>query len=197
LQTTDQLRLFIALPAPDSVKEAVARAQSDLRKAVPGQEIRWTRPEQFHLTLSFLGKVPLSRVENLITALRDVCEEFAPLTLVSTGIGFFPGARRPRVIWAGVNDANGRLSALWRALQLVTRPFTAEKAEESFSGHITLARVNRVPGGQADALMKAAENLAGTTFGEWTATHVDLMRSELSPQGARHIVLAAVPLAGR
>jgi 2'-5' RNA ligase len=95
-----------------------------------------------------------------------------------------------------VNDANGRLAELSKELDLATRPFSAEKSEEKFAGHVTLARVNRISRAQAETLMKSAERMANTTFGEWTANEVDLMKSELSPQGARHTVVATIALGG-
>lgn len=196
LQTIDQLRLFIALPTPEAIKDALAKAQSELRRAVPNGEIRWTRPEQFHLTLRFLGNVSDSKVEELKLVIQAACGQFAPLKLTAAGIGFFPPKRAPRVIWAGVAEPGGHLVSLWKAVDLATQPFSPEKGEEHFAAHITLARVNRLGRKEADALMKESERFERTIFGEWTVRQVELMRSELSSQGARHSLLAALPLGG-
>jgi 2'-5' RNA ligase len=190
------VRVFIAVSVPDAIRGAIARAQEELRRAVSDDEIRWAKPEQFHLTLKFLGNVDDSRLEELKEAVGKVSEGFSPLGLRAAGIGFFPQGRPPRVVWAGVDESNNRLVALWKALESAMRPFNNEKAEQNFNGHITLARVGRLPRAHAEALVKAADRFEKMTFGEWTAGHVELMRSELSPQGARHTVLAALLLGG-
>src|SRR5262245_11838999 len=51
----DHWRLFIALPIPESIRREIAGIQDELRKALSEQAVRWTRPEQFHLTLRFFG----------------------------------------------------------------------------------------------------------------------------------------------
>jgi 2'-5' RNA ligase len=196
LEKPDQLRLFIAVATPEGVMEALEKAQSELRRAVPGEGIRWTRREQFHLTLKFLGNVRVSQVEELKAALGSVGVSFESLHLVARGLGFFPAGRAPRVVWAGVNDSGGVLVALWKAIELATRPFSGEEPEERFTGHITLGRVNRVGRKETEELMKAARHFEDTMFGEWVAGKVELMRSELSSQGARHSLVAAVPLKG-
>ena len=190
------MRVFIAVSVPNAIRGAIARAQEELRRAVSDDEIRWAKPEQFHLTLKFLGNVDDSRVDELKDAVRKVSEGFASLSLRAAGIGFFPQGRSPRVVWAGVDESNNRLESLWKALESAMRPFNNEKAEQNFNGHITLARVGRLPRAHAEALVKAANRFEKMTFGEWTAGHVELMRSELSPQGARHTVLAALLLGG-
>lgn len=195
MQATEQFRLFLALSTPDQVKRAFEAAQTAIGLGFPDRAARWTRREQFHLTLRFLGSVPSSRIDELVAVTRAACRPFPPLRLTAAGIGFFPNARFPRVLWAGVKDMGDQLVALWTALQVATQPFTGEAAETEFTGHITLARLDRLRRSQAEVLTKSADNFENTVFGEWTVDHLDLMRSELLPQGARHSSLAELPLA--
>src|SRR5205809_984446 len=102
--TPETFRLFIAISVPDKVKDEIEKAQNELRRALPGGSVRWTKREQFHLTLKFLGNVEAPRVEELTESLRRGLEGFAALRLKAEQIGFFPDARRPRVVWAGVQD---------------------------------------------------------------------------------------------
>lgn len=205
-------RLFIALAIPHELNRAFEQAQAELGRALrepgPGEQapknakarrdgaFRWTKREQFHLTLRFLGNVPVSRVEELAQAARVVCRAFAPLRLTAARIGVFPNARRPRVIWVGISDLDERLGPLWSAVQSAMQPFTEEQPEREFTGHVTLGRINKLPPTEAKDLARAAVKFDKTVFGEWRANQVELMRSELLPQGARHTVLAALPLAG-
>jgi 2'-5' RNA ligase len=196
LDASQEFRLFIALPVPDVVKNAIETAQDALRRVIPDKTPRWTRREQFHLTLRFLGNVAASRADDLVTELRRVVSPFSSLRLTASGIGFFPDGRFPRVAWVGINDKEGQLAALWKALQSATQSFTKEAPEHKFSGHVTLARLNRLRREQAQALTECAAGFQTTVFGDWIADRIELMRSELLPQGSRHSLLSSLPLDG-
>jgi 2'-5' RNA ligase len=109
-------------------------------------------------------------------------------------LGFFPERGFPRVIWTGVQDQEGRLPELQRALQAAILDFTSEPPERSFAGHVTLGRIKEIRRPQAEALTKAVAGLREPRFGCWTASTIEIMRSELSPTGATHTALAVLPL---
>jgi RNA 2',3'-cyclic 3'-phosphodiesterase len=190
------LRLFIAIAIPEGVKAKIEGAQAELRRALPDCNARWTRPEQFHLTLKFLGDVEESRVDALGESIRAACPGFTPLHLRAEGVGCFPDLRRPRVLWTGVRDEAGQLLRLQEAVALATHDFTSEQKEERFTGHVTLARFKGIRPTEAKVLGSAVPAMANRLFGEWTAHRIELMRSELLPQGARHLTLAAIALGG-
>ncbi len=192
--STQEFRLFIALTIPDAIKEVMETAQTELRHVLPPKAARWARREQFHLTLKFLGNVPVSRVDELIEAGRRACQSCSPLQLRAREIGFFPNARVPRVVWVGIGDRQDQLPAVWNAVQSATQPFTTEPFEAQFTGHVTLAHVNRLNRDEAAELAGAAGRFGKTAFGEWTSGQLELMRSELLPEGARHTLLASLPL---
>ena len=111
---------------------------------------------------------------------------FGALHLRAERIGFFPDLRYPRVVWVGVRDQAEQLPRLQQVVQVATEGFTAEPKEERFTGHVTLARIKGIKRPEAEALGKAAAGMAERVFGQWTAYQIELMRSELLPQGARH-----------
>ncbi|HEY5910797.1 MAG TPA: RNA 2',3'-cyclic phosphodiesterase [Verrucomicrobiae bacterium] len=187
-------RLFVALPVPEQVKAKIVEAQLLLRRCLPTPAARWTRPEQFHLTLRFLGNVDASRTDALIDALRAACHAFGSLRLRAAGIGFFPNPRAPRVIWVGLTDEQDRLAVLAESVVSATNNFTNEEPEARFRGHITLARIKSIRPRETEPLIAAATEAGWATFGEWTATAVELIRSELCSQGARYTTLATIPL---
>ena len=191
---SEQFRLFVAITVPEGVKAKMEEAQAELRRVLPGPNVRWARREQFHLTLRFLGDVDAARVEALGEALSAACRGFGALHLRAEHVGFFPDSRYPRVVWAGVQDEAQQLPRLQQAVADATATFTAEAKEERFTGHLTLARIKGVKRAEAEALGKAAAGMAGRAFGQWTAYQVELMRSELSPHGARHTTIATATL---
>lgn len=187
----------MALSTPEEVKTTIETVQTSFRRVLADRAARWTRREQFHLTLRFLGNVETARIAELIEMAQSACRSFASLKLMARGVGFFPDARFPRVLWMGVKDQMQQLPLLWQAMMSATAPFTAEQPEDRFVGHVTLARLNRLRRPEVENLAREAKNLEGKLFAEWTATRLELMRSELSQQGARHTVLAELPLLGK
>jgi 2'-5' RNA ligase len=194
--TNDVVRLFIALPVPEAVMAELKRAQAELRDRLPGDCVRWTRPEQMHLTLRFLGNVAVDRVDALGQALGKACHDFSPLHLRAERIGFFPPMRHPRVIWASVHDDQEQLGALQKAIGGAADPFTLEKAEKEFRAHLTLGRTENIKTSQARVLAEIADGMVNRDFGDWTADKVEIMRSEFSSGGSRYSCVASIPLSG-
>src|ERR1043166_9616155 len=102
-------RLFVAIPLPESVRGSLERMQEHLRSGLRNDCIRWTKREQFHLTLRFLGNVVIEQIEELKTALRQASKDIAGFRLRATQVGFFPERGFPRVVWVGVEEKTGLL----------------------------------------------------------------------------------------
>jgi 2'-5' RNA ligase len=196
MTTSDEnFRLFLALAITSEIKTEIAKTQADLRHNLSDAKIRWSGSEQWHLTLRFLGNVDVSRLDLLKQKITSVCRTSNSLLLHAEGIGVFPPKRPPRVIWVGVRDVDGQLKKLQAELQAATNEFTSEPPEETFTAHVTLGRVKTISRAEAEFLSSRLPQLRERHFGEWTAKTVDLMRSELGSEGARHTVLVAIPLA--
>ena len=191
----ETFRLFVAITVPEEIKSEIEKTQGELRRVLPKECARWTKREQFHLTLRFLGNVDAQRVGPLTDALGAACQGFGPLELRAERVGFFPDLHRPRVAWVGVHDRQEQLPLVQRAIEAATRDYTAEESTERFTGHVTLGRIKGLRRAEAEALAGLATGLTTRFFGTWTAGQVELFRSQLSPEGARHTVLAAIPLA--
>ena len=187
-------RLFIAIALPEAVRHAIEKAQDELHAAVPAKSIRWTRSEQFHLTMRFLGGVDAQQVDRLSDAVRRACAGSGVLQLRAARIGVFPGSRRPRVVWAGVDDRDGRLAKLQHSIEAATNAFTDEPPQETFTGHITLARCRDINHSEASTLISLVQTMADTSFGNWTAGSVDIVRSQPTPQGSRYTTIAEIGL---
>ena len=181
----------MAISVPSQVQEAIAQGQKALVNLLSSDQAHWTKAEQFHLTLRFLGKVDSTHVSQLESRLRDACSSFHPMNMQAIGLGFFPEQRFPRVIWVGLHDRTNQISRLHNAVQNATNEFTSEPAKSEFSAHITLARIKHIRRPEAERLKDAREHFRETVFGEWMVDDVKLIRSQLSSAGARHTVLAS------
>jgi len=194
MQNAETYRLFVAISVPEGVKDEMERAQTEFRRALPEQCVRWAKREQLHLTLKFLGDVPVNRAEPLVQAVREACRGLPVLHLRAERIGFFPNEKSPRVIWVGVQDDEDVLPKLQEAVESAVRDFTAEQAEGRFVGHVTLGRVKMIKRPQTHVLSRLALDMAEKVFGDWTADKVEIIRSELLPGGAQYTTLADIAL---
>jgi len=192
--STEKLRLFVAIPIPEPVRDEIIRVQQELQPLVSRDVARWARSDQFHLTLRFLGDVPADGVEDLKKSVGAVCRNVRPLFLRAEGVGFFPNPRSPRVIWVGINDREGYLVDLQKQIETAIGQFSPEPGEKNFTGHVTLGRLKNPKPSDIRDLAARAQSLEKRLFGEWTAHEIEIIRSELSPAGARYTSLAAFRL---
>jgi RNA 2',3'-cyclic 3'-phosphodiesterase len=188
------LRLFIAIPVPKDVADALDCTQIELRQSLPSPSIRWTSRSQFHLTLKFLGNLDSTQLPPLREDLRAVCAQFGPIELRAQTFGAFPNLQSPRIIWAGLLDRTGKLDPLQRAIEERLKPLLTQEREEQFHAHITLARVKSISSGDLAGLQRAVEARSNAGFGTWTAREVHLVQSQLSPAGSQYTVLTRASL---
>jgi RNA 2',3'-cyclic 3'-phosphodiesterase len=188
------IRAFVAIAVPDDLLDRLAAVQGELKTVLPRHRASWTKPEHLHLTLRFLGNVAPPDIPRIEAQLRSALSGFGELELACARLGYFPDARRPQVIWAGVQDAAGRLPRLHERVDAAVREFADKPAEARFVGHITLARPRQLSQTDTECLERFLSAEADRGFGGWRAREVILWRSELSPAGARYHELARIPL---
>jgi RNA 2',3'-cyclic 3'-phosphodiesterase len=181
------MRTFVAINIPASERTALHASLAAVReRPIP---MRWSEPDALHLTLKFLGEIDGSEIAALDVALRDVAARHAALAMEIGGFGAFPSLRRATVLWIGIS-AEPHLMALQRDTELALSRLGYPREQRPFRPHITVARLQ---GGGRPA---DVQRLAG--FNDYssrvTVTSIDLMRSQLSPRGARHDVLMRATL---
>ncbi|TQV79706.1 RNA 2',3'-cyclic phosphodiesterase [Denitrobaculum tricleocarpae] len=133
------MRLFVALALPENLAEQLERMCSGL----PGAN--WVPPENFHLTLRFIGACDGHEAGDLDAALSTV--KAAPFDLSLTGLGQFGEGRRTRSVWAGTQPSD-ELSALQSRVERVVQTAGFEPESRKFHPHVTLARFGSSPGGK-------------------------------------------------
>ena len=217
------MRLFVALDLPEPVREALSEVTRRFQKTCP--EARWLPLAGAHVTLKFIGEVSTEKAESIREALRGVHQHLppGPIEMRFAGVGFFPNARRPKVLWAGVsgmetstNVATIRAAATGTAATGAADATNARKAEASTLGPLAAAIESALePWGIVretrefrphitlarfnsvkglDSLRDAAGALANHEFGSVTAGEFHLYRSVLKSTGAEYTRLDTYPL---
>ena len=192
----EKQRLFIAVNLPEDLLEVLITVQRQLQRKLASYPLRWSRPEGIHLTLKFLGDTDPARIPAITEALTRVAERYAPFELPVGGLGMFPNARRPNVLWMGVEDETHQLRHLAADVDKAMARLGWQREKRPFSGHLTLARVNKHAGNQERrALGETVDGLQGLDrLGALSVQAIYLMRSQLRRDGAIYTEVQAIPL---
>lgn len=178
------MRLFTGIDLPDHVVNVFERVLAHLR---PAAHLKWVAPYNLHITTRFIGEWPEERLEELKDALADVAPRES-FRVDLRGLGWFPNARRPRVLWAGVDAGKPELQQLARDIDAALERLGLAREEREFSAHITLARIKQpVPLNRLQDIMAKMEN---TDFADFTVGSFHLFRSQPGAAGSIYTKLS-------
>lgn len=141
-RSPDMIRSFIAVEIPQPVRRSITRF---VRETIgPGYPVRWTREDNLHLTLKFLGDISDGQREVISTALETLAAESRRFQFSLNTVGCFPSPRSARIVWLGADVGRDALTSLQRALDLGLSPLGFKPEPREFSPHLTIGRV-KVP----------------------------------------------------
>jgi len=186
------MRSFIAIALPEKTRDTLGALQKRLR--VPGVSASWSAVANTHLTLRFLGDVEAAGLEHLSADFEPRCRACGTMVLTPCGVGFFPNAKRPSVLWAGLEVRQGDLDALALAAETAARGIGLAPETKRFHPHLTLARI-RDPRG-AGPLIEAVERESDFAAESFSVEEIGLYKSDLSPHGAAYTCLREFKLHG-
>jgi RNA 2',3'-cyclic 3'-phosphodiesterase len=189
------MRLFVALDLPGEVRDALVEWIVRLKPLC--RAARWARPEGMHVTLKFIGHAIADGDAEKLAATRAALTGVRsgdPVEIRYRGAGFFPDARRPRVLWCGV-EASANLAPLAAGIEHGLEPLGIPREERAFVPHLTLARFKSPEG--VLPLARAAAEFAQHDFGFARETEFHLFESLLKPGGAEYRKLASYSFVGR
>ncbi|MFE6887144.1 RNA 2',3'-cyclic phosphodiesterase [Streptomyces sp. NPDC057694] len=161
-------RAFIALAPPDDAKNELAHALGPAYAAHP--DLRWNRIEDWHITLAFLGELPVQAVHRLRSPLADLAAARPSLELALLGGGHFD----ERVLWSGLKGDLDQLHELAEAVRARIKDCGIAFAGRPLRPHLTLARARRY---DSTSVTAAAACLDGFTGLPWRADRLHLVGS--------------------
>jgi 2'-5' RNA ligase len=179
------MRTFIAIDLDPGIKRSLSDLIRRLKKAGP-EGTSWAREAAMHLTLKFLGEIDEPRSEAVGRAMDEAVLPGRPFPLQVRGTGYFPDARSPRVLWAGIAPS-AELDSIQARLDSGLAAIGFEREARPFHPHLTLGRVRSAPG--VRAALTELELQKNADFGTMTASKITLFRSDLRPSGAEYSVL--------
>lgn len=181
------MRLFVGIALTSEVQKAIATGTRELREAFV--RLRWSLPEQWHVTLQFLGETDEAGCSCVIEQLREVQAQAAAIELAEPA--FF---ERAEVFHVAVRWTDS-LVALHDEVERALLPCGFEPEERAFSPHITLARrKGHGPSPDFVRLQKAVKLMPALRFPSFLAKEFLLYQSFTGPAGSRYEVRERFPL---
>lgn len=194
-------RTFIAIEIPPDIRRRIKEHIDQLRAAFPDVRASWTGEDNLHLTLKFLGNVPVASIHALSNAVAKAAHEIKPFNLIISDCGTFPPHGRPKVLWVGAGSADVSsasslyptlnnqhpLASLHASLEDHCAAAGFEREPRPFHPHLTIARLRESKDSRALAEHHKQLGFPAQTF---TVSELVMFRSELSSKGSKHTALA-------
>ncbi len=175
-------RLFLAVNPPPPLGAELGA----LCAGVPGA--KWISPDQFHLTIRFIGEVDNGQLTDIREALAGVSEPAFSLTL--TGVQHFANGRKPRVLWVGTAPCP-TIERLHDKVEQALVNAGLERERRKFVPHVTLARLKHA---SADRVGRYLEEHSLFACPPFEVSEFHLYSSFLARSGAIHTIEETYPL---
>ena len=167
------MRLFVALDLPWTLRDRLSALAA---AGLPGA--RWIPPENYHMTLRFIGETPGHRAEDIDIALMGLRAKKFSMTLA--GVGTFAKGGRSTAVWLGV-ESNPQLDHLQNKIETALQRCGVPPERRRFQPHVTLARLDNVPEGKLVAFVQT-HNLFRA--GPMPVEHFTLFSSQLGKEAS-------------
>ena len=180
----DKLRLFIAIELPSNIIDGLRNVQEELKDK--SNKPSWAKPENIHLTLKFLGDTETGKIESMVNILEGIAGKSFSFEISVKGVGTFPAAGNPRVIWVGIEE-NKDMLQLYNNIEEGLATLGVEKERRDFKPHLTLGRIKFL--NDRAGLKRGLEKVAGLNLARFAVAGFALFKSTLTPEGAIHTKL--------
>lgn len=171
-------RIFIAVKV--EVSETLLKMISSLKSGLGSESIKWTNPDNIHITLAFLGDTEEEKIKIISAMLKAKCEGFGTFELILRGSGVFKNMSDPRVIWTGIEPSE-KLMQLNDYIKNGLEDAGTKIEDRPFKPHLTLGRIKFLKTG--NALKELIEKYRDTEIQKVPVNEVILYESILLQSG--------------
>lgn len=185
------MRTFLCIPIDRGHRDKIAELSQELRSHIDTYA-SWVPPENYHITVRFLGDIAPMLTVDLERACREIAVGTPPFCVPIDRVGAFPSLDRPRVMWVG-GEAPKEFRKLITQIDDALAAFGFPRGREETLSHITLARIKGRMRPSVDASMAGRGR---TLAWKLRADRLVLMESTLTSKGAVYSPLFTLSFAG-
>ena len=184
-------RVFIAVNFGNRAKEEMARLQNKIENSFNDAcPIKWTRKENLHITVFFIGYVYDDDLISILDQVENVVRDFKPFRMKFNEVDFMPREKHRKMVWV-FGEKNETLENLRQKIKKVI--LSTEKETESFLPHITLGRIvqwqfKKI---EEEEIPNINDNLVDF---ETNVESIEIMESEIKKGGTEYIILKRIIL---
>ncbi|MDX1930031.1 MAG: RNA 2',3'-cyclic phosphodiesterase [Pirellulaceae bacterium] len=187
MQTT---RTFIAVEIGSPAREVILRLIKQLAGELHG--VRWTQPDQLHLTLKFIGDIDNRELPEICSQMRAACSGIEAFSASLKGVGAFPKNKPPRVLWVGFQDGAEPLKLINQRLETSLTGLGIPTEGRAYVPHLTLGRINR--GADQEQIAARLAHDVDTEFASFDISDVHLIASIRERNRMIYETIDTVPL---
>jgi len=177
------IRTFIAIELSDELKQSIHTVIHYYQGLAPTGMVKWVATRNLHLTIKFLGDIPMTMIPSIQDKMGQLVSGETSFWMTAAGAGMFPSARKPRVVWLGL-DSKTELAGISKRLDHLLSELKIAREERPFSPHLTIGRVYQ--GLEDDELQKLGEIILRNQPGviqKMFVRSISLMKSDLHSEG--------------
>ncbi len=182
------MRIFLALPLAAAFENELAAALAKAQNLMEG--VKWADPQTIHATFHFFGETTPGQLQQIKFLVEPLTRRAAPLQTALKGIGFFPNAQAPRIVWGDMMNPDQRLVPLQQAIEKELELAGFECEKRPFKPHATIGRVK--------GKFRCAEGLE-LVLPETSVRAIDrlvIYKSQSDAAGSHYEIIESFPLAG-
>ena len=146
---------------------------------------KWVELQNLHFTFNFLGNTNISLIPNILNALKEELKQYEA-SLIFEGLGVFPRAQQPRVLFVKIKDENELLKNIFNSIEQKLFSLKIQKEKYPFKSHITLCRLKSFKNPQ---FKEKVEKFNNFSFGELNNFSIHLIESQLSAKGPTYTII--------
>lgn len=151
-------------------------------------DIKLVNAGNIHITLRFLGEIPLKLVNRIGVELNTL--HFRPFKASLNGVGAFPTIKRINVIWIGIEKGNVEIINIHNKVEAILKRLGILPNHRGFSPHVTIARVRSAK--NKNKIVKVLLTMQKKEFGIFPVSSVNLKESVLTPKGPIYTTLTKI-----
>jgi len=183
----EKVRCFLAVPItefPDWMELQRSLIDAD-------NELRIIKFDNLHVTILFLGDKDYNLISELETILIKQLQNYQSFTIKLQGLGYFQNNNQNFVIWCGLKD-DGQMGTINRIVINALKSLNIPNINKQFHPHLSLARKNNAR--PSKKLLHLIKDSQFTDYGSFKCDCIDLISSELTPQGPIYTLLKRIDL---
>ena len=181
-------RLFVAIPIQPS--DEFLKTISFLQRNCSRDLINWIRKDHYHITLQFLGKTPVHRIEKICGQLRDIASKNDCFPLEIADLGVFGSQYQARVLWFGLSQ-HKILRDIHRQIEEKLSSHLGQKKQQNFVPHLSIARIKKIE--DRAFFQQVIQYKSAVKIQSLMVNELLLFESVLSSKGAEYSIIEKFP----